>query len=684
MRKILLMLLVLLTSFSLISCNENNKEETPEGNGGGVTPEEDYIPVSIADAIMMANSVGENLTSIKLCVTGKISSISNAEYGNMVITDGENSIAIYGLVGKNNVLYKDLDDKPVKGDEITIYGPVHCFNGTPEFKNAVLLSFTHIEPSVDASYIAADVETVRNAEKGEKFIIEGVVAQITYANGQVPNGFYVVDETGSIYLYGDDAQTVKVGDTVKVAGVKDYYILEKEQADAEKHGYKGSCQLKDLVLLDKKSNNSDWNKTWVAETTIKEILDTPVTENVTSTIYKVNALVKKVPGEGFVNYYFFDIDNKTSSYAYTQCNGSDYSWIDKFDGKICTVYISPLNCKSSTSDCYFRFVPILIKDDNYKFDLTKACDYALKYEVLNQFNNEYTSNPMLEVITTVSNELIGVEGVEISYSSSDTNVVYFENVDGKVVMNTKNLGNATVSITATYNSNTGINVTKTETIEIAVKPGKQFETITVAEAIAAEEETIVTVEGIVVSSLVNKVGFYISDETGIIAVTCTSAALEDIQLGNKVVVQGRRIHHKKADKTHAGQSVIFDAEILANYYGSHEYDTTKFDTTKTLKELSAFDVNLDFSTTVYVVNVVVVFEKTNYYSKCSLTSSDGGSISLYCSSANQYSWLEQYNGCEVSMELALCNWNDKTYYTGCVISVTYNGVKTLNNLNFEN
>ena len=303
---------------------------------------------------------------------------------------------------------------------------------------------------------------------------------------------------------------------------------------------------------------------------------------------------------------------------------------------------------------------------------------------MDQFNNKYTSNPQLELITTVNSQMLGIENVQITYSSSNENVIYFQQDGDKLIMNSKNSGEATVTITATYNSNSGINVTKSATVVIAVEESEQFDTITVAEAIVAADETIVTVKGIVVSSLVNKVGFYISDETGIIAVTCESAALEDVKLGNMVVVQGRRIHHKKDGKTHAGQSVIFDAEILTNYYGQHEYDTSKFDTSKTLLDLYNLDENVDFSTTVYVVTATVKYEKGAYSSSYYLSAEGVNKFTLYSSGAGQYSWLEQYVDQEVTLEIAVCNWNDKSYYTGCVISVTYNGVKTLNNLNFEN
>ena len=46
---------------------------------------------------------------------------------------------------------------------------------------------------------------------------------------------------------------------------------------------------------------------------------------------------------------------------------------------------------------------------------------------------------------------------------------------------------------------------------------------------------------------------------------------------------------------------MLNATLLANNYGSHAYDDSKFDTTKTLNDLYAFDVNVDYSTQVYVV-----------------------------------------------------------------------------------
>ena len=95
--------------------------------------------------------------------------------------------------------------------------------------------------------------------------------------------------------------------------------------------------------------------------------------------------------------------------------------LDKFDNKICTVYMAAHNAKSSSTDCFFRFIPIEVKDENYKFDLSKSCEFALEYYANDQFKSVYKADPQLSVITKISNELIGINEVNFEYKSSNTN-----------------------------------------------------------------------------------------------------------------------------------------------------------------------------------------------------------------------------------------------------------------------
>ncbi len=647
-------------------------------------PEEDEIKViTIAEALELCGEEG-NITEERYYIRATVKTIVNATYGQMIITDATGEISVYGTYSADGELYyNQLEDKPYRGDEVLLYCILQNYNGTKEVKNARLIEFTHVEPDINLDdYTDMSVADAREAAKGTKIKIDGVVAQITYANGFKPNGFFLVDETGSIYVFdGDLAQRVAEGNKVTFVGEKDYWILDTEQGFAQNFGYQGSCQIANTTLIElDDSQNYDYDKSWITESTVKDILDTPVTENITTNIYKVNALVKKVPGTGFVNYYFFDIDGETGNYTYSQCNGNDFEWLDEFDGKICTVYLSPINCKSTAGACFFRLVPIEVIDEGYTFDTTKAPEYAIKYHALGQFGTAYTADPALELLTSVSSELLGFEGVTLSYASSNEGVIRFETVDGKVIMHcaAQETTTVTVTVTATYGE-----LTATGTVDITVSPVPTIEYGTVLDAINAATGEVVTVKGIVGPSLVNKVGFYLIDETGVIAVQTTAEYMATLTIGDEVVVTGTRDVKTKGGAGYFGQSNLYNSTIDANFYGGHDYSTSTFVTDKTLKEVYDLDVAVDYSTTVFVLKATVTVEEAAYYTNIYLTDANGTSLRLYCSSANQYNWLKAFAGQEVTVEVAACNWNDKTYYTGCVLSVITENGKVFNELNFS-
>lgn len=511
--------------------------------------------------------------------------------------------------------------------------------------------------------------------------VTGVVAKITYANGMKPNGFYLVDNTGSIYVYGEEAAQLQEGNRVTIAGEKTYFVQEKEIEFAKKFGYAGCCQIQSPYILSNDNGKNDFDKSWIQESTVKAIMDTPVTENITTSIYKVNALVKKQQGDGFVNYYFNDLDEKTGSYTYTMCNGSDFQYLDAFDGKICTVYLSPINAKSTATGCNFRFLPIAVIDENFTFNFDDAAQFAVDYYGVDQFEAVYQADPNLQLITSVSSTLLGFSNATLSYSSSDTEVVYFETVDENVFMHTKNVGTAEITIEGKYLDKQPA----TAVVNIAVESANDIEAVTVKEAIDAADETEVTVKGVVASSLVNKNGFYLIDETGVIAVVVNDVEiLKSIKLGNLVVMKGIRSHSQPTD-TVVGNSYINNATLEMNFYGEHAYSKATFDSTKTIEEIYALEVSKDYSTQVYVLDAKIKVESTGYSSNIYLTNEDGTvKLSLYCSSAKQYSFLEPYDGQTITLEIAPCNWNKKNFYKYCVLSYTVDNVTYLNDLNFRN
>lgn len=690
-KKILKVFAITIFTASLFSCGTNHNttsassslEETTSENSSST---ENYECISVERAIELAREAGENGTSESYYVRGTIKTVSNPTYGQMIITDGTNELSVYGTYSSDGSLrYSELEDKPVAGDEVVLYGQLKTYKDSPEMGKGYIMEFSHNTPDVDINdYQAVSVLEARNKEKGAKVKLSGVVASITYANGLIPNGLYLVDNTSSIYVYGRDiAGQVKVGNTITIAGEKDYYVLETEQANAVKFNYKGANQISNPVLLKNDNQVSSWDKSWVEETYVKSVMETPFANDITTKIFKTTALIKKVEGSGFTNYYIDDLDGKTGSYAYSQANGTDFSWLDKFDGKICTVYFAAHNAKAGAASCVYRFVPIEVIDENYQFDLAYSCDYALRFFGKDQFETKYSNDPALKLISSVSSELLGIDNVELSFTSSNTDALEFVVEEGVVTMHTKEVSVKTdveVTIKATYESSSVVHK-----ITISVLPEQKIEGMSIQEAISATDGTEITVKGIVLSSLVNQSGFYIIDETGVIAVrTKDEGTDKTVKPGDLVSVKGTKKHIKPTEKC-VGQIAIDSAEVLVNAYGENQIPTSVYKQGKTITALYNLDPLEDHTTEVFKVKAKISFiDKGNYTTAVLVDPNDESvSLGLYTTSASQYNFLKDYEGQVLTYNVAVCNWNGKNYYRGCIVSVeTSEGTTIYNQLNF--
>ena len=642
-----------------------------------------YETINVAKALELCGDPG-NITTERYYVRATVSTIKNGAYGEMYLVDETGEIYVYGTYSHDGELtFPQIGETPVRGDEVVLHCILQNYDGTKEIKNARLVGFKHNEVDI-SDFTEMTVADARDAADGANIIVEGIVARVTYANGKVPAGFILVSGGDSIYVYGSDAAgSVEEGNKVKVAGIKDHWILGDETYNAAKYGYKGCNQLSDAMVVENDKQVNSYDKSLFTETTVKAIMDTPVTEDITTQVFKVTALVKKVPGSGFVNYYINDLDGTTGSYVYTQCNGDDFDWLDKFDGKICTVYLTALNAKSSTAGCIWRFLPVAVVDEGFTFDLNDTAQFVIDYHTKGQFLNSYAWNPAVNptfpLVTAVSSELLGFENATVSYASSDDSVLTFVTEEGVTSMKLVGFGEATVTITATYAGKTA-----TATLKITSTESANIDALTVSGAISAAKGETVVVKGIVGPSLVNKTGFYLIDETGVIAVTGPETIFEGLSIGNEVILTGvRKVNVKDTTTAAIGQTYIADVEILANDYAIHEYSTATFVTGKTVVDIAGLDPLVDYSTTVFITTATVTVEEAKYYTNIYL-SLNGTTLRLYCSSASQYNWLKAFAGQTVTVEVAACNWNDKDYYTGCVLSVVNaDGTKTYNTLNFK-
>lgn len=523
--------------------------------------------------------------------------------------------------------------------------------------------------------------------------VTGVVSRITFANGMKPNGFIIVGDNSSIYVYDNQiAIEVAVGNKITLLAKKTMYIPSKEANSAKKFGYKGACQLIDGHLLSNDEATNDLDLSFAQEKTVKEVIETSPSDNITSLIYHSNALIKRVQKEGqnFVNYYIDDLDGKTGSYVYTACDGNDFAWMDQYDGKICSVYYTALNAESTSTGVLFRFLPIKIEDNNYQFDKADAPKFAVEYYGLEQFDTVYSADPEKEMLTSVTSDLLNFGTATLSYSSSNTDLAYFKTgEDGKVIfhINSGTEGTATITVTGHLDGQTDFS--KTMNIKIT-KPVDVSLAVNVKAAIDASKGTELLVKGVIGPSLVNKNGFYLIDETGSLAVVMNSTdEFNGLQIGQTVYIKGKRDLFASARNGTPSyfESCMTGCQIVKNEFGNVDYSTASFIKGKTLADLIALPVTDNYHTAeVYVITAGLKFVSTKNYSNAYLKDGDS-EMRLYCTNASsQYQWINSYvdDTKTYTMEVAACNWNNKSYYTACLLSITdSNGNKVMNTFNFN-
>lgn len=703
MGKKLLILSIGVLALSLAACNPANEEPKSSQNTDNVSSdiiepssdssidsskEDETKYLSVSEAYDLAIQVGEDGTTEKQYVTGIVKNISNPNYGEMYITDGTKDLYIYGVYSADGVKrYPELEEKPYTGDEVFLYGFVKTYKGSPEMGASWLQKMISHQGETDINdYKASSVLEARNTAKGGKVRITGVVAKINHANGMVPNGFYLIDKTSSIYVYSKEiAGRVEEGEEIEVAGVRDDYIIDTELKYAQQYGYQGSIQLTDAIFIKSNGKNKEFDKSWISNSSVKEMMDTPLSDNITTKVFKVNAIINKAPGAGFVNYYINDLDNKTGSYVYSMCNGSDFAYLNEFDGKICTVYLAIHNAKSTNSGIVYRLLPIAVEENkNFSMSDEEIINFALNYDVKSQFLKLYNSDPELEVLTHVSNAFIPFVNVEISYESSNTELINFANEEGKLVMHVAK-GNGAVTVTA-KGAYQGKNASLP--IVINVSDVEIPETLSIADAIAAEDDTTVAVKGIVMSSLVNQTGFYINDGTGVIAVRTNSETLQNIELGNEVVMQGKRTHVIKEGSSNVGQSCIDNATLIVNLMGKNNYSTATFITDQTFDQIYEHkndQAKVDLTTNVYVAKCYLVKKSSQYSTNYYLSDKDGSKqFYLYAGSGSQYKSYDVFlESGEITVTFMLVDWNSKGEFRACIVTATDGTNTVLNSLNFK-
>lgn len=497
------------------------------------------------------------------------------------------------------------------------------------------------------------LKEVKNFNEGQEVYVKAIVAAVINGTTKnVPVGFYLYDGTDAIYVYSYDfAEVVEVGDEVIIEGNFTKYIDENSASSAQYAGYTGAKQIVPTTC-EVVSKGNEIDTSFVKETSIADLCKIPVSENITSNVYKVVAKINRSQGNGFVNYYFNDLNGVDSYYAYTTANGADLEWLNVYDGEVRECIIAIQNCKLSASGNFWRIVPLQILDKVEVSEATYA-EYALD-RLETQFASSYASVCNFDLVAT--DELL--EGSKVSYSSVSEGVTITESALGynmaldfstdAVVMN--------VVISLEYNG-----VTYEREVSFECKSEKpSYDTITIEEARKVPVGEKALIQGYIIGFLYMKgasvpAGFELIDETSSIAVFISTAVdaetdITKLKIGEYVVVEGDGdLYQPRTDYNHTGSIRLNNAEVLYHDWVEHEIPSEWIEE-KSMKDLITNPSNNNISNKVYKT-VMYVEKSTGSYSNYYIHAIEDSSLSMIVYSQNstssgpgEYAWLEQYAG----------------------------------------
>ena len=476
--------------------------------------------------------------------------------------------------------------------------------------------------------------------KGDYLYVYGIVAQVTYGfdttlGQDVETGFYLVDNTSSMYIYKGytEVKNLTIGDAVLVNGEIDYFISQQEAGAGSEIGYLGAQQIKadNVEIID--NNYNDIPTVGIEKTTIKELSTTNFRDrDLSGTIFKVNATVTHSNVSGTDVYYFNDPSMDYSVYTYSSISGREFSWIKDY---VNTTYEWTIAIHSLRSkDEAWRIIPIesflevTISDDD-------VAGYALD-RLAKQFNPTYNSTTSISLRSADEK----LADTTVSYtSSSNAHSISVDN-ENNVSLNIDStvLGEFTVTITLEYKGKTYQRVV---TIEVIEKPS--FDGITAAELQTVADGEVVKVKGIYVRTAANCTGIYLTDETGVMVVYYTAAFdPSNYIVGEELIFEGTVLTDFTDGGTKPGYKRLQNAVLVSNDSVVHEWNTDLCEGELTVSELSV--ANLDRVSKIYKVYGSVKTNNPGYYSNKLLCDGNDSSItiSLYCSSASQLSWLDPY------------------------------------------
>lgn len=312
-----------------------------------------------------ANEMTETSRLQEVIIEGIVKEVHDFERGTITIYDESGEFYLYttfDVDGANQ--YATMKERPYKGDRIVVKTKLDLFLNKPEGTNSKVLEIERNVSKDNNIYNKISIRDAREISDCSFVELTGEVAFVNYGWNKRANGYYLIDGTESIYVTdGRYASTLKVGNRVTIKGEKFSYIYPTAIDKAEAIGYTGSTQIKNVTLVENDGLEHDIDLSFAEEYTITELMNKPYGENYRTKIYKVTGIIKKQNGQ----YLIYDLDNKTGSIIYDYSRTDVFSYLDKYEEQVLSMYVSVMSMKLYVGSAYTEFIPIQINGENQPY-----------------------------------------------------------------------------------------------------------------------------------------------------------------------------------------------------------------------------------------------------------------------------------------------------------------------------
>lgn len=173
-------------------------------------------------------------------LTGVITKVANAKFGNCYIKDATGEAYVFGI-GKMG----DFEKKGLKvGDIVTLTGVKVIYNGTHELKDATLEAMKSV-----TKISAADFLTKKD-DKNVYYMLEGTITEFAGQRNDLKTygNFGLTDDSGSAFVYG---LTTGWGGAKKLAGTLGLNFGDKITIIGYRTSYNGNPQVGGAFLFSK-------------------------------------------------------------------------------------------------------------------------------------------------------------------------------------------------------------------------------------------------------------------------------------------------------------------------------------------------------------------------------------------------------------------------------------------------